>query len=284
MTLPNAAQQFLKLLDPAAEQFTFQTFQDRPQGAAITNPKLARVHQGADLLQRYYRNGAGVWVTVNETDGRGRRSENIVRIRCIFQEADAGYGGPFPLEPSITIETSPQRFHRYWLTSWGADAQGRRDFAAVMERMVASYGSCKGAKDISRVLRVPGFLHRKSTPHLVQIVSAPGHRYSREQILRAFPPIPHVVRTAPLRRDGARVTQDVADAKLAGIIRTIAQAREGERNCITFWGACRLAEMVADGLLNHAEALSIVVEAASRAGLSCSEALQTAQSAFRSIA
>jgi hypothetical protein len=192
MTLPNAAQQFLKLLDPAAEQFTFQTFQDRPQGAAITNPKLARVHQGADLLQRYYRNGAGVWVTVNETDGRGRRSENIVRIRCIFQEADAGYGGPFPLEPSITIETSPQRFHRYWLTSWGADAQGRRDFAAVMERMVASYGSCKGAKDISRVLRVPGFLHRKSTPHLVQIVSAPGHRYSREQILRAFPPIPHM--------------------------------------------------------------------------------------------
>jgi hypothetical protein len=59
-----------------------------------------------------------------------------------------------------------------------------------MERMVADYGSCKGAKDIARVLRVPGFLHRKGIPHLVRIISAPGHRYSREEILAAFPPIP----------------------------------------------------------------------------------------------
>jgi Primase C terminal 2 (PriCT-2)/RepB DNA-primase from phage plasmid len=58
-----------------------------------------------------------------------------------------------------------------------------------MERMIESYGSDKNAKDISRVLRLPGFLHRKGKPHLVRIVAASGRRYSRAEIIRAFPPV-----------------------------------------------------------------------------------------------
>jgi putative DNA primase/helicase len=92
------------------------------------------------------------------------------------------------------VETSPGHHHRYWLTSWPADDQGGADHAAVMERMIQSYGSDKGAKDICRVLRVPGFLHRKAEPHMVRIVTAPGHRYSRDEILTAFPPLPRKTR------------------------------------------------------------------------------------------
>jgi Bifunctional DNA primase/polymerase, N-terminal len=72
-----------------------------------------------------------------------------------------------------------------------------------------------------------------------------------------------------------------AERKLNGIIRTIAEAREGERNHVTYWGANRLAEMVADGRLARTEAIYIAVEAASRAGLSRAEASRTVQSAFR---
>jgi hypothetical protein len=86
----------------------------------------------------------------------------------------------------------------------------------------------------------------------------------------------------PSRHQPIRISSEQADAKLAGIIRTVAHAREGERNSITFWAACRMAEMVCEGLLGQADALSIVIEAASRSGLSRSEALRTAQSAFRS--
>src|SRR5262249_32348885 len=123
----------------------------------------------------------------------GRKSENIKRVRAVFQEDDEGHSGLFPLEPSIVVESSPRRFHRYWLSAdeWPADEQGRRDFPAVMERMVESYGSDKNVKDISRVLRLPGFLHRKNPirPHMVRIVEASGRRYSREEILQAFPPV-----------------------------------------------------------------------------------------------
>lgn len=77
------------------------------------------------------------------------------------------------------------------------------------------------------------------------------------------------------------LSSEQAQRKLDGIIRTIARAREGERNHVTFWGACRLAEMVGQAALSRNDAIAIAVEAASRAGLSRREALQAARSAFR---
>jgi hypothetical protein len=145
-----------------------------------------------DELVKLNEQGAGVFVTINKTDGSGRKSESITGIRAVWQEDDDGFDGPFPLLPSMIVATSPGHFHRYWLSAddWRADEPGRADFAAVMERMVESYGSDKNAKDISRVLRVPGFPHRKtSTPHQVHILEASGRRYSYAEIVAAFPPV-----------------------------------------------------------------------------------------------
>jgi len=72
-----------------------------------------------------------------------------------------------------------------------------------------------------------------------------------------------------------------AERKLDGITRTIAGAREGERNHVCFWGANRLFEMVMDGRLARREAFALAIEAAARAGLSRAEAARTVQSAFR---
>ena len=92
------------------------------------------------------------------------------------------------------METSPGHYHRYWLVDgdWPADEQGRKDFAGVMATMVAAYGSDKGAKDISRVLRVPGFLHRKNPdePHMVAIVGGCRRRYTRAESSPPFRPRP----------------------------------------------------------------------------------------------
>ena len=188
-----AASRFLHLLDPKASGFTFQTFDDDRSNGHGPNGMLARATADRNEVLQLYESGAGVFVTINETDLAGRKSENIQRIRAIWQEDDSGHDGPFPLEPSLVVETSPGQFHRYWLVAddWPADDRGRADFATVMERMVGSYGSDKNAKDISRVLRVPGFLHRKdpSHPHMVHIIADGGRRYTREQILQAFPKV-----------------------------------------------------------------------------------------------
>jgi hypothetical protein len=82
------------------------------------------------------------------------------------------------------------------------------------------------------------------------------------------------------RRALKTVDLDKAPAKIAGIIRVVAGAREGERNQLCFWGACRLAELAEQQVIPQADAVEIVVEAASRTGLSHAEALRTARSAF----
>jgi hypothetical protein len=204
------ATQFLKLLDPSATGFTFQTFHDKKPP---TKPELARVIESPampDLLQLHTL-GAGVYVTVNATDSKGRKSENITRVRAIWQEDDGGFDGKFPLAPSIVVESSPEHFHRYWLVSeeWPADEQGRADFAAVMDRMVESYGSDKNAKDISRVLRLPGFLHRKNgPPHQVRVIDESGRRYSRAEIIGAFPPVECKPKTTPQSKYDLRGDED----------------------------------------------------------------------------
>ena len=95
------------------------------------NGALARVlHRGIDdpQLQQLNNAGAGVYVTINETALKGRRTaDNIRRVRTIFQEDDHAYTGQFPIEPSVVVESSPGHFHRYWLIAgeWAADEAGQ---------------------------------------------------------------------------------------------------------------------------------------------------------------
>jgi hypothetical protein len=189
------ARRFLQLVD-ANDTFTFQTFHDRQKGAE-EDRTLAHVIPGPASKELFslHDRGAGIYFTVNRTDGAGRKGKNITNIRAVWQEDDDGVAVNFPIEPSLVVESSPGRFHRYWLLAepWPADERGRADHAAVMERMIETYGSDPNAKDLSRVLRVPGFLNRKhGDPHQVRIVSSTGWRYSRAEILAAFPPVEQI--------------------------------------------------------------------------------------------
>src|SRR5262249_12751855 len=92
-------------------------------------------------------------------------------------------------------------------------------------------------------------------------------------------PPPPALRPIPI----AQLSHERLHAKLNGILRTVATANEGERNNCTYWGACRLAEMIAAGTLSRDHAAALIIEAACRAGLSRAEAQHTAKSAFRSI-
>ena len=73
------------------------------------------------------------------------------------------------------------------------------------------------------------------------------------------------------------------DQDLEPLIRVILQARERERNCATFWAACRLSEHVLTGQVSRGDMIDIVIEAASRTGLSHVEAKQIAHSALRKV-
>lgn len=180
------AKRFLTLLDEGADQFTFQTFDDKPG----KNPALAKwMHGDIDALfnelVNYNKLGAGVFVMVQGGDGSGRNIKSVNKIRCVFNENDHGVPKKQPLEPQIIVESSPGKAHYYFLT----EGLALNDFKPIQGRLIADYGSDPAAHDLPRVMRLPGFYHNKSEPHLVTIVhESGGQAYSREQIIEAFPP------------------------------------------------------------------------------------------------
>lgn len=180
------ARRFLDLLAPG-EPVTFQTFDDGP------SPKrkwMAQVEHGTlkrrrKWLTRMNQQGAGVFVTVNATTGE-RKASDVVRPRALFVDIDEPAPGTLErlraaeLPPSMIVESSPGKLHAYWLT----DAVGLSEFEALQIRLIAEWGADVSGKDLSRVLRVPGFLHQKNpdAPQLSRILEAPGHRYGRELV------------------------------------------------------------------------------------------------------
>jgi hypothetical protein len=161
------AAQFLTLLDPQAASFTFQTFDDIKDRK---NPALARILHGnldqhfATLSQLNAR-GAGIFVTINETDGRGRTNANIVRVRRVFLDLDSGAPVPQSPLPHIVVSSSPGKWQVYWRTSAIELAQ----FSQLQTVIAQRFGGDKAAKDLARVLRLPGFFHRKGEPVRVRI-------------------------------------------------------------------------------------------------------------------
>ena len=192
------ADRFLRLLDEDAERFTFQTFDD---SKARKDNRLVRVLHGTlaehwPELCRLNQAGAGVFVAVNETDLRGRKTDNIVRVRAIFQEADRPGCPELPTVPHIVVASSPGKHHRYILVD-GCPLDG---FGPLQERMVESYGSDPNAKDLARVLRLPGLYHQKDPDHprLVRITAESGELpLAYDEAMRIFPPVVRQPRPAP---------------------------------------------------------------------------------------
>lgn len=174
------AGRFLIALDHKAAHHTFQTFDDN---ADIKSQKLASVFNGtlqksgkplADLSSK----GAGVFITVNETNLEGREAADILRVRALFVDLDGVSlnvvlnDGEVP-KPHIVVESSPGNWHVYWLVNnvpLGA-------FRALQKFLIRRFDGDKVVHDLPRVLRLPGFPHQKikkgiaSTPFLSRIES-----------------------------------------------------------------------------------------------------------------
>ena len=184
MTLPSVdlkmAQCYLDRLDGKEKSgnFTFQTFDD----SAEKDPGKARVFHGtleqhALALVRLNQNGAGVFVMVNRGDGviqpgkkTCRTNGNVIAVRALFADADGE-----PLEsilaksppPHIVVESSPGKWHVYWLTNDTA----LEEFKPCQQAIAKHLGTDPSVNDLARILRVPGFYHQKAEPFMTRMVT-----------------------------------------------------------------------------------------------------------------
>jgi len=143
-------------------------------------------------LVRDNKKGRGVFFCVNELDkqqdlGRKRTKRMFKTARAIWVEDDAPRENPrseWPLKPNLIVQSSRGKFHYYWLTS----TDDREEWESLMQVMVDCYGCDPQARDLARVLRIPGFLHQKKDPQLVKVRYLREDPYEFEALKLAFCP------------------------------------------------------------------------------------------------
>ena len=96
------------------EPFTFQTFDDNAdrKDGALAHQFHGTLAQHCDALYALNAKGAGVYVTVNATDGKGRKAANITAVRALFvdfETPDTGRSArllTLPVPPTVIVESS----------------------------------------------------------------------------------------------------------------------------------------------------------------------------------
>jgi hypothetical protein len=191
---------------------TFQTFDDC---AARKDRTLARVLHGTIEehfagLECLNNRGAGIFVTVNRTDGKGRERNNIVGVRAVFVDLDGVSPDPvlrWALVPHLVVESSPSRFHGYWLVD---QTVALTEFTGLQKKLAKLFGGDPKVHDLSRVMRLPGFVHRKGDPFRTRLV---GHnialpRYSYDELDSALAGISVNVNSRSARSETPAITPD----------------------------------------------------------------------------
>ncbi|WPL19889.1 hypothetical protein Thiowin_05038 [Thiorhodovibrio winogradskyi] len=241
------ARRFLAILDPEAESFCFQTFDDRGRRRELARTIPGDIETVWPELERLNQAGAGVFVTINETRGQTRRAGDVVRVRAVFADFDPPKTAPapaladYPLPPVMLVESSPGKAHAYW----PVDGVDLLHFKPMQQAIVARFNSDPQPVDLPRVMRLPGFFHKKDpdNPHLVRVAWCDERQpYPAEQVRAAFGLNGHQrQQEAPQQQ-----TTDQADARPAQNEDLLAQLLAGadiHQAALTIVG-----RMVADGV------------------------------------
>jgi hypothetical protein len=166
------AKSFLALFD-ADPVYTFQIFPDRKdqKGAGRICHGPFDKHVNELLEQNKYRNG--IFFTVNMTDGKGRKAENIVKVRAAFVDLDGAPLEPLldacklaGLPPTGVVESSPGKYHVYWVLTGCELSQ----FKPLQKALAARFDGDPVVCDLSRVMRLPGYYHFKKEPFLTHVI------------------------------------------------------------------------------------------------------------------
>jgi len=166
------AQQFLKALGAGADRFEFRLFRDKAKGQAGIKRSGTLAAHWPELARRN-REGYGVFVQVNQSAASlAQTAKDITRIRALFADFDQADETTLPrllddvLPPSLIIESSPNKWHAYWLLT---DNLPLGEFKPLQQAIAAKLSSDSAICDLPRVMRLPGFWHQKGEPFLTRL-------------------------------------------------------------------------------------------------------------------
>jgi hypothetical protein len=125
-----------------------------------------------EILAKYNQNGYGIHIAVNDTDGKGRKIENVTNINGFFLDMDGepldeliNFTKRYNMEPTILVQSSPGKYHAYWKT----DNCPMSTWPGIQKTLAKRFGGDAGSMAVNKTLRCPGFVHQKSQPVTVRV-------------------------------------------------------------------------------------------------------------------
>lgn len=163
---------------PETAVVDFRMIHDQNKGIPAHHFRSTLPEIWQSILQ-YQSAGYGVYVNINALDGNGRELANVAYIRAhvidldnLSAEVNYQRAAVWTPAPSFAVQTSPSKYHVYWTV---VPYQSNQFYNDQQRKLRQLFDSDKAIVDPTRVLRLPGTLHLKASPHLVTVWSLAGY-------------------------------------------------------------------------------------------------------------
>ena len=258
----------------ADKEATYLTLPEAPGATGYLETFHGALADGSPVLDALNRAGFGIFVMVNEGDGRGRATKNVVGVRAFFVDLD---GAPLPtdwsLVPHLVVETSPGRYHLYWVV----EGVPLDRFSEMQIALAALFDGDPAVKDLPRVMRVPGFVHWKREPFRSRLLRAEDRpAYGLDEMLDGIVGLAEelekrhrtpVVTMLPRNAKERERLRRYAAAAFEGEVEAVRVAPRGGRHDRLVRAARRLGQFVGSGALEEAAVEQALRQVALEVGL-----------------
>lgn len=193
INLPLNTIKFLKILDPNAELFHFQVFDDSGKNNVSPATIVGSLEEKVESLAAKNKAGAGIFVAIQpHPKDKPRKAEFTTEIRTFFIDLDGAPLEPVletlkkaKLNPNMVVNTSLGKYHIYLKVS---DCPLSK-YSAVQKALAAMFNGDPKVYDLPRVARLVGSWHKKDpgNPFKVKFHSiGNAGPYTFDQIVRGL--------------------------------------------------------------------------------------------------
>lgn len=186
----------------------------------------------------YNSKGYGIFWTPNSFHGE-RKAKNLARIIFWFVDIDLGEKEKILnriltalLLPSLVVETK-KGYHAYYR----AVDPNPANFQMVQRGLIEKFNGDPACKDVSRLLRVPGFNHWKdpANPFPVRKISECAAVYTEAKMMFCFPAARPKIKKISYTGDKADFLDEKNWDRIFGLNRIGTGGRNNELSRIAFW-------------------------------------------------
>lgn len=159
---------------PFTKELTDQKFYDYPAGKEDILKRVNQFSQDDVYFSP---------VLFNEAR---RIKENSKVVQVVYADADTCHPDNFLLAPSISVQTSEDRWHTYWMLDKPADPYEVSVLAKKIAYAHAHQGCDKSGWNSTKLLRIPNTMNRKEGKDFAIVASSSGEIYSMSQLEDAY--------------------------------------------------------------------------------------------------